>query len=82
MFAEAMRLTLSKSEESLRKISIKSGLTYSRVHDFKSGKRDVNSESLSKIFNSLSDKDAQVFIEILAQKKGLNRPEKSNSDSN
>ncbi|OZH51626.1 hypothetical protein AFK68_29670 [Hydrocoleum sp. CS-953] len=70
MFAEAMRTTLKESQESLKKITERSGLTYSRVHDFKAGKRDVNSKSLSKIFNSLSDQDAENFLRILAQKKG------------
>lgn len=71
MFAEAMRTTLKESQESLRKITERSGLTYSRIHDFKSGKRDMNSKSLSKIFDSLSNKDAENFLEILAKKKGL-----------
>ncbi|MGD1715678.1 hypothetical protein [Dapis sp. BLCC M172] len=75
MFAEAMRTTLKESQESLKKITERSGLTYSRVHDFKAGKRDVNSKSLSKIFNSLSDQDAENFLRILAQKKGLLNPE-------
>ena len=74
MLAEAMRQTLSSSEESLRKIGERAGIAYSTIHGFQSGKRDLLSTSLSKILDSLSYKDSKKFMEILAQKKGLESP--------
>lgn len=73
MFAEAMRETLSFSMESLRKIGEKSGIAYSTIHGFKSGKRDLKCDTLSKIFESLSEEDAESFMTRLDVKRGLLR---------
>lgn len=65
MFSEAMREAIALSGVPLSSISKKSGLTYARIHDFSSGKREISSRNLSKIFQALPKKGKDKFSELI-----------------
>lgn len=67
MISEKMREVIQKSELPLSEISKLSGLTYSRVHDFVSGKRDFNGKSLSKVFRILPRESQELFSRLILE---------------